>query len=134
MSTNKRPDGQSRLFPGSFLSSGISWLTKYTQDENISYTFAVQRDGNLVLSKWIGDNPAVILWSSQTNSPIENNYYLKLQKEDGNLVLYDYKDQPLWASNVTGFQPRSLDLQEDGNVVLYDADNMPRWATNTAGR
>ncbi len=133
MSTNKRPDGQSRLFPGSFLSSGISWLTKYTQDENIAYTFAVQQDGNLVLSKWIGDNPAVILWSTQTNGSIENPYHLDLQK-DGNLVLYDYKDQPLWASNVTGFKPRSLELQEDGNVVLYDADNMPRWATNTAGR
>ena len=50
---------------------------------------------------------------------------------DGNLVLYDWYNQPLWASNTSGHPGATLSVQTDGNVVIYDPSNRPLWATNT---
>jgi hypothetical protein len=57
-------------------------------------------------------------------------------QDDGNLVLYDAKNVPIWASDTwhKGKAPYHLTLQDDGNLVLYDAENKPTWATNTHGQ
>jgi len=49
---------------------------------------------------------------------------------DGNLVLYDAVNQPLWSSATQG-QGARLIFQGDGNVVIYSSANRPLWATGT---
>ena len=53
---------------------------------------------------------------------------------DGNLVLYDWYNQPLWASNTPGNTDIwDVVMQGDGNLVVYDEHNHPLWASNTSG-
>jgi hypothetical protein len=52
---------------------------------------------------------------------------------DGNLVLYDSKNKPLWHSNtdLKGAKPYRLVMQKDRNLVLYDGYNKPLWSSRT---
>jgi hypothetical protein len=52
---------------------------------------------------------------------------------DGNLVMYNPANRPIWATGTEGYAQR-LAFQSDGNVVLYDGSNRAIWATNTDGR
>jgi hypothetical protein len=59
-----------------------------------------------------------------------------LQQWDGNLVIYDANNKPLWGHNtstVGSVPPYRLKMQGDGNLVLYDSKNTPIWASNTNG-
>lgn len=58
-----------------------------------------------------------------------NNGYKLIFQRDGNLVLYNPQNQPLWA---TGTNADRFSVQADGNMVLYQ-QNRPIWATNTSG-
>jgi hypothetical protein len=49
---------------------------------------------------------------------------------DGNLVLYGYSHEPVWASNTQGNPGAFLAVQDDGNVVIY-RPVIPVWATGT---
>jgi hypothetical protein len=51
---------------------------------------------------------------------------------DGNLVLYDAQQNPLWNSGTPGNPGAFLAVQDDGNVVIY-VGTTPIYATNTAG-
>lgn len=55
---------------------------------------------------------------------------------DGNVVVYDQSNAPLWSSGTNGRGGGNVRLvmQDDGNLVLYDMNNSPLWSTNTAGR
>ncbi|MER7848813.1 hypothetical protein ABTZ03_33290 [Kitasatospora sp. NPDC096077] len=55
---------------------------------------------------------------------------LKYQS-DGNLVLYRWDGQALWASNTAGQPAFRASMQNDGNFVLYHPDGSPYWATGT---
>ncbi len=63
-----------------------------------------------------------------------NKFNLQMQ-EDGNLVVYNDKNQPLWASNTNGkgIRPYNLYLQGDANLVIYDSNKTPIWASDSAG-
>jgi hypothetical protein len=50
---------------------------------------------------------------------------------DGNLVIYDVRGTPLWASNTNGHAGAYVIAQSDGNLVIYDSANRPLWASNT---
>jgi hypothetical protein len=50
---------------------------------------------------------------------------------DGNVVLYNHQNQPLWSTNTYGITPRDFFMQPDGNLVLYDTSGTPKWASNT---
>lgn len=60
-----------------------------------------------------------------------NNYRFELQG-DGNLVLYNPSNKPLWATGTVG-RGYKLKVQGDGNVVLYDSNGQALWATMTNG-
>jgi hypothetical protein len=47
---------------------------------------------------------------------------------DGNLVVYDKNNKPLWNSQTNGKTPNKLVFQGDGNLVLYGANNDVHWA------
>jgi len=57
-------------------------------------------------------------------------------QDDGNLVLYDAHQSPIWASNTwnKGSKPHHLVQQDDGNLVLYDAHRTATWSSNTYGK
>jgi len=52
------------------------------------------------------------------------------QQEDGNLVVYNEHNKPLWASMMFGKNHRTV-FQDDGNLVVYNGDNRPVWASQT---
>jgi hypothetical protein len=55
---------------------------------------------------------------------------------DGNLVLFDGRQQAVWASNTYQGQDKTatLILRNDGNLVLYrDSDGKALWDTGTWG-
>ncbi len=64
-----------------------------------------------------------------------NNKFNSIMQDDGNLVVYNQKNQPLWASdtNGKGTGPYNLYLQGDANLVIYDNNKTPIWASNTVG-
>jgi hypothetical protein len=60
----------------------------------------MQTDGNFVL--YAGANsPGSVRWASSTNG---TGGYLRLQ-EDGNLVIYNWADAPVWSSNTYSSEP-----------------------------
>lgn len=64
---------------------------------------------------------------------IENRPYRLIAQNDGNLVIYDKNNNPVWAAG-TGGRPAgktSLVMQEDGNLVLNYQQAL--WASHTEG-
>lgn len=59
------------------------------------------------------------------------NFHLD-QQNDGNLVLYDKTDKPLWQSDTDKNPNAVAELQEDGNLVVR-AGGSALWSSNTAG-
>lgn len=90
-----------------------------------------QTDGNFVLY----DNGRPI-WASGTNG--RGATRLTLQN-DGNIVIYNARTQPLWSSNTWGIynstNQNTLVMQNDGNLVLYQGGvnflGRAIWATGT---
>lgn len=90
-----------------------------------------QQDGNFV----VYDNGRPI-WASGTNG--RGATRLTFQN-DGNLVIYTARTQPLWSSNTWGIynstNQNTLVMQNDGNLVLYQGGvnflGRAIWATGT---
>jgi hypothetical protein len=53
-------------------------------------------------------------------------------QSDGNLVVYDERGAPRWASNTAGRPGSTAAFQGDGNLVVYAPGGQPIWASNTA--
>ena len=51
---------------------------------------------------------------------------------DGNLVIYNSSNQPLWASGTNGTGHRAV-FQGDGNFVICNSQKAPVFATGTMG-
>jgi len=54
-----------------------------------------------------------------------------IMQADGNFVLYDLTNQPVWATNTAGNPGAHMAIQDDGNMVVYQGAT-PLFATNTA--
>ncbi|GIF17239.1 bulb-type lectin domain-containing protein [Actinoplanes teichomyceticus] len=89
------------------------------------YWLWMQPDGNLVLYR-VTASGSTPLW-------VKGNLrgYRLTNQNDGNLVLYDHANRPLWASNTVGENRTTLALQNDGNLVLYRQDGKAVWASMT---
>jgi hypothetical protein len=61
----------------------------------------MQRDGNLVLYVGTDHTPANSKWSSRSNGK-GNGPYKCVMQSDGNLVIYTFDNQSIWASNTKG--------------------------------
>ena len=107
------------IFPaGSELDINIGWISG-----NGRAILRLQQDRNLVLYK--DSNPAY----QAPNAFSRGN--TAIMQDDGNFVLYDVNNEPVWASNTVGFPGAYLAVQEDGNLVVYNQDGNALWATNT---
>lgn len=60
----------------------------------------------------------------------DEDYRLTMQY-DGNLVLYNARNKPVWSSRTNGRSGTVVKMQYDGNLVLYTSNNRPLWATGT---
>jgi hypothetical protein len=101
------------LFPGQSL---ISWLYYYHLD--------MQWDGNLVVYGG-GIDGYDVIWASGTDG---RGGYAVVQP-DGNFVIYDWNDYPVWSTGTWGMGASTLVMQDDGNLVIYRDDDVPLWAS-----
>merc|ERR1711924_212180 len=60
----------------------------------------------------------------------ENGDYKMIMQGDGNLVLYNNDDEPLWASGTNGDYGAHCIFQEDGHFLIYRCDEDGRVSTN----
>lgn len=96
------------------------------------FALVFQQDGNLVL--YLQEGGGVIpptrqaLWASNTNGGGGQRCPMQ---DDGNLVIYDGRNNPVWASGTNGNPGAYGKMQDDGNFVIYDSGDNPLWATGT---
>ena len=52
---------------------------------------------------------------------------------DGNLVLYDSENAPVWSTDTHGKGSGNsyVVLQNDGNLVVYDDSNEAQWSSGS---
>ena len=62
-----------------------------------------------------------------------NGQFKLITQGDGNLVLYDTNNKPLWATGTNGKPVSFVIMQGDGNLVLYDSSWKPYWDSKTWG-
>jgi hypothetical protein len=103
------------LMPAQALSSGCY------------YRATMQTDGNLVLTS--NASTRTPYWSTGTAG---SGGYARMQS-DGNFVIYNWADNPVWAAGTQGNPGARLDMQSDGNLVVYSGSNSPLWASGTVG-
>lgn len=115
-----RPGGPGTMSPGHRLYA--NWVVDSPDGR---YRFVYQGDGNLVL---YGPNGPT--WATMT---FDAPGWAEMQW-DGNLVVYDANQMPIWASGTPGNDGAYLAVQNDGNVVVYGGDGYPIWQTGTTGR
>lgn len=116
---------ESRIFKaGEFeLQSGQFYITKNRK-------FSMQEDGNFVVYEYDPDKneEGNALFATGTNDGF--NYRIIFQR-DGNLVIYDLRDNPKWSSRTNGLNNATLHLQSDGNLVIYRDNNSAAFSTGT---
>ncbi|KAG4066458.1 hypothetical protein HA402_007094 [Bradysia odoriphaga] len=54
-------------------------------------------------------------------------------QEDGNAVIYDGNNKPLWNTGTAGIG-HSFVFQNDGNLVMYSRAGVPVWNSHTANK
>ena len=104
----------------------------------------LKSDGTLVLTN---SSANITLWQAPTKDTLTTNqtltsgqqltsvtggYRLTMQS-DGNLVIYNKTNQPIWNTFTYGTDANKLVMQPDGNLVLYNSANKPFWHTFTYG-
>jgi len=62
-----------------------------------------------------------------------NGRFTLIQQGDGNLVIYNDKNRPTWASHTNGKTVKNCIMQTDGNLVQYLPYHVAVWASNTHG-
>lgn len=101
----------------------VSWASIFS----ISSLIAL----SLMSSAYAGDTLRQDERLSRDQSLTSNNGCFRLiMQNDGNLVLYNKADTPLWATGTTGKEVNFAIMQADGNFVLYGPDGHPVWAAN----
>ncbi|MGW1363076.1 hypothetical protein ACWCQP_37415 [Streptomyces chartreusis] len=106
--------------PGEVLSPSAS-----IRSSSGRYRLTYQEDTNLVLYR---DPEVRALWDTR---PQPGGTGVCVMQGDGNLVVYNFTANPVWASGTDGNPGSRLVLQDDGNLVIYRSDGSAIWASNT---
>ncbi|MFD8464809.1 mannose-binding protein [Streptomyces cyaneofuscatus] len=78
-------------------------------------------------------------WGTQTVSATSSigvgqswatNRIRMTMQQDGNLVVYNEQNKPIWAAMTFGENHRAI-FQPDGNLVIHNGDDRPIWASKT---
>jgi hypothetical protein len=123
MRTGPAAQGRSML-PGEVLNPGSAL-------HNGQFKFTYHQDGDLRLDE-IHKNP--IYWSSGTQG---RGAGVCILEEDGNLVIYDSDDNPIWMTGTWGHPDSQLTIKDDGYVVIERPaqlglafHHIPVWSTS----
>ncbi|KAL5581858.1 hypothetical protein UlMin_014300 [Ulmus minor] len=85
---------------------------------------------NAYIGMWYKNDPArSIVWVANRDEPVTFSY-AELRISDGNLVLFNGDEIPIWSTNVSSnYSSVQAVLQDDGNLVLNDGSNssQPLW-------
>lgn len=116
------------FFPGSMntddrLTVGESVFSKYRQ-----VYLKLQTDGNLVMIRTDGD---IAIWSSNTWRWGKKAIALIMQN-DGNLVLYDVDDKPIWSTGTDRAYGAKFTLSDDESITV-PKDGRLLWGRWTHG-
>ncbi len=74
-------------------------------------------------------------WKPNTTVLVSPNQQYKLSyQSDGDLVVYDKSNKPIWSTKTAGKTPNKLVFQADGNLVLYGASNTLLWTSKSTSK
>jgi len=84
-----------------------------------------------------GDGNLVVF--NPSNKPVWDSHTdgkgtILAMQADGNLVIYAPGGKAVWHSNTYGNPGSSLAFQEDGNLVIFNRNSKPIWNTRTNGK
>lgn len=83
---------------------------------------------------WPGGPTGGYLYQGNYLSSYDQQFQLRMQWPDGNLVLYDVNNNARWASWTQNMGPDYCVMQNDGNLVIYRlGDNAVLWSPYTQG-
>jgi len=109
--------------------------TNKLRSVNSTFVLALRVNQNLELSvDDVLESPPLsrALWNAQTTNSGATRCTMQA---DGNLVMYNAANAPLWASNTVGHPGAYLQIQDDGNLAVYANDHVTiLWQTNTGAR
>jgi hypothetical protein len=146
----EKPKKLSRdLYSGWQLNAGDSLFSSLA-----AFRLVMQEDGNLVLYAVddmrlpvdlvhvLSGAPDVLalyakpIWSTGTHVPRQGKGRGRccVMEEDGNLVVYDQDQHPVFETGTAGHRGAFLRLQNDGNLVVYTPDMQAPWFSNTSAR
>lgn len=126
-SKNPWKGAATRLRRGQLIPAGNAIISP-----NGLFALVYQKDNNLVIyipSKDGSNNGLYVYHDFQTYGYDGNKLIFQL---DGNVVIYDSKNKPIWATHSEGSDAQTLEMQDDGNLVLYNSKHDAIWASNTA--
>ena len=140
------PDSNKLIVPGDVSHLEFFLATKGSNDAGGANTMiiaALEQDYAWASRNFIA--PSWTLYNSGLSGgdkliSANGSYTVLQQASDGNLVIYDTANRPLWGRGGTSIQNARSVMQDDGNLVTY-SDYLPAvsgsgsaiWATNTAG-
>jgi len=92
-------------------------LTNYLDAEEPYFIWGSNADEN-----WPWGNGT---HEGQTSFPSGGYAYMQA---DGNFVLYDSGNDPLWETFTWGYSGAYLEVQDDDNLVVYSSSQVPLWS------
>ncbi|KAF1391174.1 hypothetical protein PFLUV_G00039180 [Perca fluviatilis] len=60
-----------------------------------------------------------------------NGQFKAIFQGDGNFVVYDSGNRPVWASGTDGSGAVHVLMQADGNLVVYNQHGQAKWSSGT---
>ena len=100
-------------------------VNEYLESNNKCFKVLYEDSGNFI-SYQTSSMQAV--WSSLTAESCTNQVCMQ---DDGNFVIYDCNNRPIFTSQTMGHPGSRIIIQNDGNLVIYDSENVPLWASYT---
>ncbi|KAJ0111194.1 hypothetical protein Patl1_02131 [Pistacia atlantica] len=85
--------------------------------------FKPGKPSNYYLGMWYGKvSVQNVVWVANRENPFSDKYSSVLRISDGNLVLFNEAQEPVWSTNLTSTSASSLEavLLDEGNLVLRE--------------
>lgn len=84
------------------------------------------KSSNYYIGMWYNKvSERTIVWVANREQPVSDRFSSVLRISDGNLVLFNESQLPIWSTNLTATSRRSVEavLLDEGNLVLRDLSN-----------
>ncbi|KAK9222311.1 hypothetical protein WN944_010746 [Citrus x changshan-huyou] len=84
------------------------------------------KSSNYYIGMWYNKvSERTIVWGANREQPVSDRFSSVLRISDGNLILFNESQLPIWSTNLTATSRRSVVavLLDEGNLVLRDLSN-----------